>query len=141
MSAPAPAIANSGLVFTPRGIFNFTAAAGQATDVTYKITAPLLNMGLLMFCQNANLGDTIDIYLKDVDGVMFPAGTRVAHFARGLNVVPNLVMQESSPTMPTPLPVGLYLECVYNSTGQNPVGVVMNMRAYEQTSDFANDQS
>lgn len=135
----APAIASSGLVFTPRGIFNFTAAAGQATDQTYKITAPLLNFGLSLFCQNAAIGDTIDLYLKDVDGVTYPPGTRVAHLARGLCVFPNVVMEKNNAAMMSPLPVGLYLEMVYTSVGQNPVGVLMNMRAYEQVADFQQD--
>ena len=145
MSVPAPSLPTPALVYTPRGIFNFSAAAGTTTTSDYLITAPLLPFGERLYVANATLGDTFDLYLIDKNNVLGRGGTEqnptiVAHFARAINVIPNTLMQNDSPALPAELIVGLFLRASYTSTAVlGSATVVMNMRMYEQYADFLND--
>lgn len=131
-----------GFVYTPRGAFAFNAARNCATSALWRIPAPLYNFGERMFCSGAALGDTLDMYLVDHDNILNGgADAIIAHTVRGLFAIPDHLVENDNPVIMNPLQTGLYLKVVYTSctTGLTPVGVIINLRSYEQGSDFVND--
>lgn len=112
---------------------SFTARAGQATSVDFKILSPgskgLYINGGDFYTANSKVGDWIEVAVVDTDGVLVPPGIPgllLKSWVRKWYVSPS-----GSQSIRTPyaglIPGGFYLRVTYHSVGETPVDVALNL--------------
>lgn len=120
---------NTVLHFAPVGV-KATIQAGQTGDVDLKLADDVLITGLKFMTANATFGDTVDLQVVDVDGMVTTPNTVLNQFATGWVCSDDAQGSRDQVLIevpyPSKIPAGLYLRLVYHSTGNSNVQVGCN---------------
>jgi hypothetical protein len=95
-----------------------TAIANTNTNIDYQLPEDRLILGAYAVLSGHALGDHMTIQIVDKDGLYYPAGTVLNEFVTSWYAAPDVQTQKG---MEAPYPAkvlqGLYLRCIYHSTG------------------------
>lgn len=124
--APAP-FATNVVEFRGDAVFG-TVAKGTSKNLDLKVSDERMVNGGLLHAEKAVPGDWIRCQVVDRDGILAPPGTVLKQWIDRWYVAPGKTMDLVTPQAGT-VPAGLWLRCVYNSTGQaDDVEVFVNYR-------------
>jgi hypothetical protein len=105
-----------------------TATAGTSTNIDYQLPEDRLVLGAYAILSNHVLGDSMTVQVVDKDGLYYPAGTVLNQFTSSWYVASDTQTQRGMEApYPAKILAGLYLRCIYTSTGLLNVACYFNV--------------